>query len=366
MILLFNIFLTNSSLKHRYDRGLLHSDNNFDIFKYCIASIAPIYNWSQVILNIKLDACFLYRQDELTKYLYELFPYQSNFQLNLGFRNEYQKDWIKTIESFVDDELIFHSCNHDHIFLDSNVDYFNYCIQTLKKREKETGIFTISHYAEMTEASKTRDYSIDGLLVYLDAEGSDSFIITTKNWFKKWWETIDLGEERWIRSDGIHGRVGLPKQDFFAVPSRELFRHFDGYRNVCVPNVEHFMRYFPPLSIPKGFFEKDIRISYDLPDIRDGVNIGFTHPNSSINQNGIDYQYMLKEFPLVWKDRISRITINTDQNKDFETNFPERLNLIKEYLSRYTNKDSKIYDYYLDQNKSFIEYLYGKRSDFRL
>src|SRR5687768_16754782 len=128
MILFFNTYLTPTTLKHTYNRGLLHTDNKVDIFKYSLESIAPIYNWSQVIIQFELAPEFQDRYEELTKFITDLFPNQKNLSIRPGIRNTHQKHWKKTVEELEQnkDKLIFFSCNHDHIFTDSQTEYFEY------------------------------------------------------------------------------------------------------------------------------------------------------------------------------------------------------------------------------------------------
>ena len=71
------------------------------------------------------------------------------------------------------------------------------------------------------------------------------------------------------------------------VPTRELVRHFDGYGHVGKLN-----NISPPLFIPKGFFEKEIKIKYGFNE-RDNEYTNF-NPSSEFlyaySNEGTDYR----------------------------------------------------------------------------
>jgi len=250
MILFFNVFITPKGLKHSYNRNGLKSFDNFDIFYYCLSTIAPIYKWSKIILQIKLDEAYKHREEELKFHIANIF--NPPYTLRIGFRNERQKDWIKTIEE-LDDELIFYSCNHDHIFIDNNYEYFRGCVDVFKKYQNEVGMFALSHYPDYIPLIKTKPYKIDGPVFITDTPESASFTIITKSLWKKWWTEVDFGDAYLPRSDWGAQLVGHNvHHSNFLVPSREIFRHFDGYHNIVNPTSYH-MEHFPPLEIPHNY-----------------------------------------------------------------------------------------------------------------
>ena len=130
MVLLFNVFITNKSatggqweqLGVTYDRGNLSTPNKLDILKYSLASYAVAYPWKRVILNLELDPDYisLDRKQELKEFVYKTFKNIEIFYSDR--RNLFQEDWINTY-NLINDDLIFYQGNHDHIFIDSSIDY---------------------------------------------------------------------------------------------------------------------------------------------------------------------------------------------------------------------------------------------------
>ena len=247
MILFFNVFITPGNLKHSYNRGGLPKEDNFDIFKFCISSISKLnYPWSSILLNIKLDSCYLHRQEELHNWIKDCFPNQE-YTLNLGYRCENQKQWQGVINNFKD-ELVFCSCNHDHIFVGSP-DYFVQCIDTVKKYEKEVAMFAVTHFPDYIPLCKNRDYEIDGPVFITNTPETGSFSIVTKALLKKWWFEVDFGNAFLPRSDWEGDLVARNVKDaLFFCGFKELFRHIDGYHNIAAPTSYH-MKYFPPFTI---------------------------------------------------------------------------------------------------------------------
>ena len=307
MILFFNVLVTPGDFIHRYNRGNLYTDDKVDVFKYSISSIAPIYDWSSVVIQYELDASYKHRRLEVDNYLKSLFPNQKNLSIRQGVRNTKQSHWQKTVEelNLLEDKIIFFSCNHDHVFTDNQTEYFDHCIDTFKKYENEHSVMMLSGYYESIEHLRM-PYWIDGPLVGRKIPLSDSFMVITKSLLREWWcSSVNFGDAYLSRTDGIKkADESLMYNCFFM--SRQAFNHYDGYQNVIYPGKFHYMEHCPPLVIPEGYFEG--KASCKLAD---------------------------------------------DIDK------------IKSSLSFYAGKGTKEYDYFYSQNQIFNDYSLGKRSDFR-
>jgi hypothetical protein len=85
-------------------------------------------------------------------------------------------------------------------------------------------------------------------------------------------------------------------------PKAEICRHFDGY-----PHVD---RAPPPLFVPPGFFESDIRIRYGFEDHQ--VGCVSVNPFEELSYLGgtADIRCLLSEIPGFWKERISSIAVD--------------------------------------------------------
>ncbi len=91
-------------------------------------------------------------------------------------------------------------------------------------------------------------------------------------------------------------------KQLLVAPKQELCRHFDGYGL--------FLETTPPLFIPDGFFEYDIKVRFGFADRKDGyVNV---NPYEAYSYYGgaADLRCLLSELPPLWRDRISSIEID--------------------------------------------------------
>jgi hypothetical protein len=368
MILFFNTYLTPTTLKHSYNRGLLHTDNKIEVFKYALESIAPIYEWSQVIIQFELAPEFQNRYDELTKFIINLFPNQKNLSVRPGIRNTHQKQWQKTVEELKQnpDKMVFFSCNHDHVFTDSRPDYFHYCVDFLKKYEDEYFVSFLSGYHESIEHLDKSPliYEFDGPLIKRKLNPHDSFLLISKSLLREWWCTIDLGNDYLPRTDEIKKLRDPSLMYNFFVLARDMFAHYDGYHNFAAP-CSYYLKHCPAITIPKGFFTNDIIINYNNGRKDETVIDWATQEFKATNPNGSDYFYLLEELPMVWRKHIKQINNNLPSEIDYELNFGYRMNIIEKALKFYVGQNPETYNYLLTENEKYIQYLY-KRGDFRM
>ena len=373
MILFINTFITetpvnpNWGYKNQLSRQNLKSFSNFDIFKYSLASLAVAYKWSKVILKISLDDIYKDRQDELEEFIKIEFE---KFNLILEWkRNEYQNDWKKDYE-LLDNNLIWYYCNHDHIFLDSSKEYLISLTENIK--DEELCSVGFSHWPECIRTIKQEihpyplvnsqphsTYKIHNSYLSVDSTNFDSIQIITKKLYYQWW------------FEGEFNNIKLPRPDYFGIglaeikpvpvhktitPLKELCRHFDGYYHVqyVINNNQ-----CPAIDIPLGFFENNIKIRYGYDDYQEGwTNI---NPKNNYyyayNKSGTDYKFTLDDLPLVWKNRISEIDSNL--NNDKEEMIQYRLKSILEmiYTSEYYIIDKEVEEKILNEYlKNYPEY----------
>jgi len=346
MILFYNVFITNSLPVNQAgskilpvkNRGNLRSSDNLDILKYSLASVSKIHNWSQVILFIKLDDEYHSRQEELTKFIHSEFKNQS---LILRFtRNEYQNDWIETFNLFdPKDRLIWFCCNHDHIFIDYDIEYLNKLVDLMYKEEKYCSLI-FSHWQENIRNIKfgmdaryrgggfnplqlPREYKIEEF--YLSNRGNiiDSIQIITKELYINWWFVGKFWASFIPRPDYFNISLAHKEEPLawqkVIIPLRELCRHFDGYSHVGIGNNQ-----CPSLEIPLGFFENDIKIKLGFPVDRKYTNFNPCNPHYfAYNELGTDYKFLQEDIPFFWKNRISNIETNPsmDVNMNVEMRF---------------------------------------------
>ena len=338
MILLVNVLLTDERINDdilKQQRGFLdwpfrpYSYDKVDIFKYTLASYSVI-PFSKVLINCSLNGNYSHRKEELKNFLEKEFAGQN---LKLKFdRIEYQKDWQKLYDEELDDDVIWFSCNHDHIFMDYNLDILNDGTKLLSQAIDSPASIYPSHWPELlNKASYIHNEKPGPTDVYDKYVGfhlmnnNDSFQIINKALYRKWWFDEDYGDAYLPRSDyRLADKNGTPigydirqgrktgmLHHYCFVPLRELCRHYDGYGHVEInPNL------CPALSIPPGFFDNNIKIKYGYRDNHtDCVNIKPTEKYYSIlDKNGTDYKWIMSDIPLFWRDRISDI----DENDTYE------------------------------------------------
>ena len=353
MILFCNTFITEAKPiigKGNVVRDNLKSFNNFDIFKYSLASLAIAYNWSKVILKILLDDCYKHRKDELEQFIKDNF---SQFNLVLEWqRSEYQNDWKNDYE-LLDDNLIWFYCNHDHIFFDSSKDYLAELVDEIK--DEELCSLQFSHWPEnIRTAKKNPKYNINDNYISFESINFDSIQIITKELYRRWW------------FEGEFNHIKLGRPDFFGIglaeikpmpmhkviiPLKELCRHFDGYQHVQ-PIIDN--NQCPAIDIPIRFFENDIKIRYGYDDYKEGwTNINPKTINYyAYNTTGTDYKFTLNDLPLIWKNKISVIdsNIKTDEDEMIQHRLKAIFDMV--ITSPYFEVDeeviNKIFDKYLE------------------
>lgn len=300
MLLFINIFLTNNRY-YGYNRGYLPQFDRYDIFRYTLASYASIKMWSKCIFYIQLDHDFVDRKEDLTKYIYELF---GDVPISLNWhRNVYTREWRQAAEEVLnhDDNLLWLTCNDDHPFMDYNTDMIAEAVDLLNKEEEPLTTCYWSHWPEIIRVATLEQQEKKGRFVTYHWNVHDSIQIVRKEVFKSYWFDYDFGDKSVARTDVIHDYTEPKMMVKCYAPTRELCRHFDGYSH-----VGNLLNVAPPLAIPPGFFEKQMKILYCSPERRDGwINI---HPLASdyyaFDKFGTDYKYMLEDIPWFWKDRI--------------------------------------------------------------
>lgn len=119
-----------------------------------------------------------------------------------------------------------------------------------------------------------------------------------------WWLERDYGDRRLRRSDGLHS-----PEVAMMVPKRALVRHFDGYSHAGI-DIDSC----PPLFIPDGFFEREIRITYCADRRLPGhmhVNPLLAH-SSAVHPEGADLRCLMQDLPLFWRSRIAEVRVERE------------------------------------------------------
>ena len=299
MILFFNLIQTND--RRAYDRLHLSKPDYIDVWKYTLASLTVIPWWTKVSIYCQFDPEFKHRRDEAEAYVHELFP-----TVPVEFhdhRNVYQPQWQAALEPLMnDDPLIWFFNNDDHIFMDYSLE----CLEEIHNYmlTEEPSTCYLSHFPETLRVAANRpNAELRNLSVKINHVAVDSIQIVHRDILKQWFWGKNYGFIPIRRSDALPIANGSQPMH---VPLRELCRHFDGYTHI-VSDVNAC----PPLDIPPGFFENDIKITYCSPTRQEGkVHLNpLSKTHFAFDGEGPDYHWRLDDIPLFWKDRITEIAI---------------------------------------------------------
>ena len=325
MILFFNVYLTNEAPKG-HGTGFVNRENakfsdKLDVFKYNLASLSKIYSWKKVIINCKLDEHFLTREEEFHNFVKAEFD---GIDLHLrNYRNETQNQW-KSDYALLDDNLIWFSCNHDHIFIDTNLEYFNSIIDEYKNIDEYFSI-RVSHWQEcISEASRFRalssyNHALHEKYLSYNIPHLDSIQIISKQTYYHWWFDFTLPDKNWGRPDYFENYINqfAPiKHGLWIVPYREWCRHFDGYQQCLYPYDNTKVSV---LEIPDGFFENNIKIYYG-PNYREGyTNIDpYSKTTKVTSETKCNLNIDEGSIPLFWLPRITEF-VNEYSDKTLTT-----------------------------------------------
>lgn len=368
MVLLCNTFITETRPtigKGFVFRENLKSFNNFDIFKYSLASLAAAYPWKKVIFFIELDECYRHRKKELDEFINQEFGFNERCPIMIfPFRNNHQDNWKSTYD-LLDDDLIWFYCNHDHIFIDTNQDYLKQLVDEMRGQKMCSLAF--SHWPECIRTAKSggtakpfnpESYQIHENHLSVENYSFDSIQIITKDLYHAWW------------FEGDFNHIKLPRPDYFGIglaeikplplhkqiiPLKELCRHFDGYQH-CTPAILNDQ--CPAIEIPEGFFESNIKIEYGY-----NGSIGWTSFNPLLNYkatdpNGADYKWILEDIPLFWKKRIKQTVtaLNLDQELMVNARMEAIMKMVNTHPSFVVDLEviEKIYKLYLSNTEYSI------------
>lgn len=305
MQLLINIFLTGHRL-YGYNRYNLPTSDRYDIFRYTLASYAAVADWSKCTFYLQLDDQYQAKKDELREYIHGLFG--ADKCTIYWHRNVFTRDWRLAAPEILDhpDRLIWMTCNDDHVFIDYDRAMVDEVVGHMLADPEPLTACYFSHWPEVIRVAAREVEEVKGNFVSYHWNVHDSIQIITQEVFRKYWFDYDFGDRSVTRTDVIHDYTDPKMVMKCYVPTREMCRHFDGYSHVT--NLSNST---PPLTVPPGFFENDIKVLYCSHERRDG----WTHLNPlasdyyAADKFGTDYKWMLEDMPLAWKGRVSKVEV---------------------------------------------------------
>ena len=319
MIVLFNVKITDVRMGYPYTRGTWMPDPcRFDIFKYCLASTAVLNPLvSKFVFCITMAPELAHRQAELDAYIRELFPAD---KLDLTWaRNDFGRDWRRTCDRVLSDpdELVWLACNDDHIFIDRDLDIVKAAISTLNADLDPNAIMYYSHWPEQMRMSVHLGGTVteDKNFIKFQWENFDGIMILKAGRLSKYWER-DYGDNIMFKVDYLGAHHGYKCPGTVYAPTRELVRHYEGYSHVNQNMPQTLANTVPPLFVPPGFFdcEMKIRIGYSERDDSATNFYAAAERLYNVDPNGTDYRWTVEDVPLFWKHHIADVDVNLDQD----------------------------------------------------
>lgn len=315
MIVLFNVKITDIRMGYPYKRApWMPNPERFDVFRYCLASTAALDPLvSKYIFCITLAPELAHRQAELDDYLRSLFPAEK--LVIVPQRCDYGRDWKFICDNYLTDpnELVWLACNDDHIFIDSSLDTVEKAIEHLNADPDPNAIMYYSHWPEQMRMANhfNAELTEDGYFVKYQWENFDGIMILKAGRLCRYWER-DYGDAPMFKVDYLGAHHGYKCPGTVYAPTKEIVRHYEGYSHVNDGMAQTLANIVPPLYIPPGFFERDLRIRIGYVE-RDDEWTNFNPAaewlyNSS--PTGTDYRWHIEDIPLFWQHAIAKIDYN--------------------------------------------------------
>lgn len=329
MILLMNTRITHAM--NPYERGFMHRDDNFSILLYTISSLAAVDRWTKAIFRIRLDDEYAHRAPQLEAYIHHEFDPVCPAVEFTTWRNEYQPQWRDEVLRLEQepDPFIWYLCNHDHVFMDYDRDALDASLAALEADPEPRKSIYYSHWPEFNRTIRTGYPDDFRVLPCGTISGRwrvmDSIQIVSKPLLHTWWVTPDYGSKYVPRSDWEDVYATEPYR--VLVPYREVCKHYDGYSHLFDEKI------VPPLTIPPGFFEGDMKLLFGFPENREGwVNINPLRPYKTAHPEGVDYKWSLPDdIPLFWYSRIK--TIEKHPDWDHAVMMEARDRAVRDYMT---------------------------------
>tara|TARA_B100000787_G_scaffold5910_1_gene4421 strand:- start:307 stop:1530 length:1224 start_codon:yes stop_codon:yes gene_type:complete len=313
MILFINTFITNK----RFFPSLRVQPNDsrylpsrVDIFKFQLSSLSDI-DWEEVVVYYELDDEFSEHYSDIDMYIDSLFTCE---KFIYHYRNKDQSMWqesVHKLDRFSDDQLIWFTCDDDHIFIDSSLYHLQHIIEKQQEMLKTYPYVTsfLSHWPELmalrkNEGKFNREIVEDNKKYFvMEWKNGDGISIINKGLLKYWWFENDYGNAIFRRTDDPENEVISPLTKTI-VPYRELVRHFDGYGHIGINPDD-----CPPLFIPNGFFQSQIKISSQKrPSSNNYVYLDVQNKKTkAFTDSGSDIRCLVDEIPNFWKSKIVEI-----------------------------------------------------------
>lgn len=319
MIVLFNVKITDVRMGYPYRRGeWMPNPERFDVFRYCLASHAVLEPLvSKFIFCVTLAPELAHRRAELEEYIRSLIP-ADKLEL-IWQRCDYGRDWKRICDQYLNDpdELVWLACNDDHIFIDSNLRTVAAAQAILRADPDPNAYMYYSHWPEQMRMSMLLggELTVDKNFIKYSWENFDGIMVLKAGRLKQYWER-DYGDASMFKVDYLGAHHGYQCPGTCYAPTKELVRHYEGYSHVNDGMTQTLANIVPPLYIPPGFFDNDLRIRVGYIE-RDNDWTNFNPAAEwlyNANPTGTDYRWHVEDIPLFWQEHIAEV--DYDENYD--------------------------------------------------
>lgn len=285
--------------------------DKIDVVKYVLASYQPV-PWSHVVIRFECEDV----EDTagFAAYAQELFPQAEVYNQ----RSDTAEKWVNHLAPLkrFGNPWVYYSPNNDHPLVGDARDLVDAVrlAQDVERIYPDHVISVLySHWTESQSgaAPNEHDWGMHvhnfatvlgetpaGRVVRNSHFLCDSIKVFRLDFLLQAFSTTPT-KGRLIRLEETGFYLSPSVKEISILPAREVCRHYDGYM--------HAITTTPPLFIPEGFFERQIRVRFGFDDHRDGwVNLNPVQPYSYLG--GVaDLRCLVSELPPFWKDRIAEV-----------------------------------------------------------
>lgn len=287
-------------------------EKKIDIVKYTLCSYAKI-NWEKVIIRFECED--ENETESFFRFCRSLFPDALIENRRSATAKEYFDSLV--LLDIEKNPWIYLSSNNDHPYV-GDTEFMSYCLDIANDLEtkyidKDVCIL-YSHFTESMIDNKISDPqwgyfdSSFKKIIFEDKKviatisnklTLDSIKIYRLNYLLNLFSKTQ-NKGRLIRTEDTGFHLTYSKKLITVSPKVELCRHFDSYA--------HLMKWIPPLFIPAGFFEFNIKIRYGYEhNIEGWVSV---NPNLDNISSEVDLCCFIEDLPSFWSDRISIVDVN--------------------------------------------------------
>jgi hypothetical protein len=224
-----------------YPKKDINNSNKLKIVKDTLLTYSTI-NFSKVIINLEIDGISAEVKDELRLFIDDIFD--SNLS-SLNFtRPSTIKSWLNDINQYENifnfNEPVLVVMNHDHSFVDYQVDTFLNCVQEVFSKS-ESNKYKVLYYSHCPEVC---DWILNGRGETSFNEYRNGLYVSNK--INNWIDSIVLMTFETLKhiflsanyQNEYIGRIDWPNVKYDNLNligyayCREFFRHYDGYNHI--------------------------------------------------------------------------------------------------------------------------------------